>query len=241
MITIRALVQILLPSLFKERKNKRLSYPLAKRFNTFSLLIFITYSLTFSLMSQADTPKITSKIIYFSVAAQPVDQALIKLAQQADQTILFSYDLTKTLNSKAIDGYYTVSLALRKLLKNTQLVAQINAKGQWSIKQKVQVYKDTKPKIKAKKKIKSIEKIAIVGSHINGRTVKELPVPVDIISGDILRNSGHTNLGQMLQALVPSFNFSRSAISDGSDVLQPATLRGLGPDQTLILLNHSYI
>jgi iron complex outermembrane receptor protein len=237
MITIRALVQILQPSLFKERKNKRLSYPLAKRFNTFSLFIFITSSLTFSLMSQADTPTITSKIIYFSVAAQPVDKALIKLAQQADQTILFSYDLTKTLNSKAIDGYYTVSLALRKLLKNTQLVAQINAKGQWSIKQKLQVYKDTKPRIKAKKKIISIEKIAIVGSHINGRTVKELPVPVDIISGDTLRNSGHTNLGQMLQALVPSFNFSRSAISDGSDVLQPATLRGLGPDQTLILLN----
>jgi iron complex outermembrane receptor protein len=237
MITIRALVQILLPSLCKERKNKRLNYPLAKKFNTFSLLIFITCSLTFSLVSQADTPTITSKIIYFSVAAQPVDQALIKLAQQADQTILFSYDLTKTLNSKAIDGYYTVSLALRKLLKNTQLVAQINAKGQWSIKQKVQAYKDPKPRIKTKKKITSIEKIAIVGSHINGRTVKELPVPVDIISGETLRNSGHTNLGQMLQALVPSFNFSRSAISDGSDVLQPATLRGLGPDQTLILLN----
>ncbi|MBA6305226.1 TonB-dependent siderophore receptor [Colwellia sp. MB02u-14] len=216
-----------------------MSYPLAKKFNTFSLLIFITSSLTFSLVSRADISTITSKIIYFSVDAQPVDQALIKLAQQADQSILFSYDLTNALNSKAIDGYYSVSLALRKLLKNTHLIAQINAKGQWSIKQKVKVegYKDTKPIIKAKKKIKSIERIAIVGSHINGRTVKDLPVPVDIISGDTLRNSGHTNLGQMLQALVPSFNFSRSAISDGSDVLQPATLRGLGPDQTLILLN----
>jgi iron complex outermembrane receptor protein len=195
--------------------------------------------LAFSLSNQAEAQTIAPEIIRFSVPAQPVDKALIKLAQQADQTILFSYDLTRTFNSKAIDGYYSVSLALRKLLKNTDLVAAINSKGQWSIKQKVKIVQPIRPKKKTevREKTKPIEKIAIVGSHINGRTVKELPVPVDIISGDILRNSGHTNLGQILQALVPSFNFSRSAISDGSDVLQPATLRGLGPDQTLILLN----
>ena len=37
--------------------------------------------------------------------------------------------------------------------------------------------------------------------------------------------------------LVPSFNFSSSTISDGTDALHPATLRGLGPDQTLVLVN----
>jgi len=41
----------------------------------------------------------------------------------------------------------------------------------------------------------------------------------------------------MLQALAPSFNFSSSSISDGTDALRPATLRGLGPDQTLVLVN----
>jgi iron complex outermembrane receptor protein len=197
--------------------------------------------LFFIIHSKAETQTIAPGVIRFNVAAQPVDKALIKLAQQANKTILFSYDLTRTFNSKPIDGYYSVSLALRKLLKHTDLIAEINSKGQWSIKQKDTIKKQTNSKpiaiTKQKIKTKTIEQIAIVGSHINGRTIKELPVPVDIISGETLRKSGHTNLGQMLQALVPSFNFSRSAISDGSDVLQPATLRGLGPDQTLILLN----
>ena len=194
-----------------------------------------------SLSCQAEAQTIAPKIMHFTVAVQPVDKALITLAQQADQTILFSYDLTRTFNSKAINGYYSVSLALRKLLKDTDLIAEINNKGRWSIKQKnkrVELVNAEPIDITSGiSKKKPIEQIAIVGSHINGRTVKELPVPVDIISGDTLRNSGYTNLGQMLQALAPSFNFSQSAISDGSDVLQPATLRGLGPDQTLILLN----
>ena len=41
----------------------------------------------------------------------------------------------------------------------------------------------------------------------------------------------------MLQSIAPSFNFSSSSISDGTDALRPATLRGLGPDQTLVLIN----
>jgi iron complex outermembrane receptor protein len=238
-ITIKALVDTLLNYLFKERKKQPLSAVLTKKVIHFFCSFFIILPLSFSLTTQAKVQAIAPNITHFSVAAQSVDQALIKLAQQADQTIIFSYDLTRRFNSNAIEGYYSVSLALRKLLKNTGLHAEVNNKGQWSIKQKnnVTAQSKSKQKINTTEKAKSIEKIVIVGSHINGRTVKELPVPVDIISADTLRNSGQTNLGQILQALVPSFNFSRSAISDGSDVLQPATLRGLGPDQTLILLN----
>jgi iron complex outermembrane receptor protein len=49
--------------------------------------------------------------------------------------------------------------------------------------------------------------------------------------------TGQTEVGRMLQVLAPSFNFSSSSISDGTDALRPATLRGLGPDQTLVLVN----
>jgi iron complex outermembrane receptor protein len=238
-IAIRIRLKILLSKLFNARINKEYRVFVARKAINFLCFTLTLSPLIFSLGNQAEAQTIAPDIIHFRVSAQPVDKALIKLAQQADQTILFSYDLTRTFNSKALDGYYSVSLALRKLLKNTDLIAEINKKGQWSIKQKYKTVQHIKPKalVKIKVKKKPIEKISVVGSHINGRTVKELPVPVDIISGDTLRNSGHTNLGQMLQALAPSFNFSRSAISDGSDVLQPATLRGLGPDQTLILLN----
>lgn len=229
------------PLALKLEINKK--KPAIGKRNTTSLLLIVSL-LTLELFKPVLAQSISEGITFYDVAAQPVDKALIELALQADQTILFSYDLTKNVQSNEINGYLSISLALRKLLKNTDLVAHINNKGYWSIKRKVQTVERTF----AAKQVtidnnqvinyaQDVEKIAIVGSHINGRSAKELPVPVDIIAGDALRLSGHTNLGQMLQALVPSFNFSRSAISDGSDVLQPATLRGLGPDQTLILLN----
>ena len=82
-----------------------------------------------------------------------------------------------------------------------------------------------------------IEQISIIGSRVSGRSADELPVPVDILSAEALVNTGQTEVGRMLQAIAPSFNFPSSSISDGTDALRPATLRGLGPDQTLVLIN----
>jgi len=82
-----------------------------------------------------------------------------------------------------------------------------------------------------------IEKISILGSRVSNRTATESSVPVDIISAKSLTKGGFTELGQSLQATAPSFNFSRTQVSDGSDLFRPATLRGLQPDQTLVLIN----
>ena len=82
-----------------------------------------------------------------------------------------------------------------------------------------------------------VEIISVIGSRVAGRSVDDLPVPVDILSAEALVNTGQTEVGRMLQAIAPSFNFSSSSISDGTDALRPATLRGLGPDQTLVLIN----
>ncbi|TFG82702.1 MAG: ligand-gated channel protein, partial [Chromatiales bacterium] len=79
--------------------------------------------------------------------------------------------------------------------------------------------------------------IVTIGTRTAGRTVDESPVPVDLLSSEALTKTGQTEVGRMLQSLAPSFNFSSSTISDGTDSLRPATLRGLGPDQTLVLVN----
>lgn len=80
-------------------------------------------------------------------------------------------------------------------------------------------------------------RLAVTGSRARFRTVDDSPVPVDILTADDLVRTGATELGRALQSLIPSFNFSSSSISDGTDALRPATLRGLGPDQTLVLIN----
>jgi iron complex outermembrane receptor protein len=87
------------------------------------------------------------------------------------------------------------------------------------------------------KSVENIEKISILGSRVANRSATESSVPIDIIDASTLTKSGFTELGQSLQATAPSFNFTRTQVSDGSDLFRPATLRGLQPDQTLVLVN----
>ena len=79
--------------------------------------------------------------------------------------------------------------------------------------------------------------ITVTGSRIAGRTIAESPVPIDVIGGDQLLNTGATETSRVLNQLVPSFNFPQPSLTDGTDSLRPATLRGLAPDQTLVLVN----
>lgn len=83
----------------------------------------------------------------------------------------------------------------------------------------------------------SLETVAILGSRGEQRTVISAPVPIDVISATEMRQAGRTETAQMIQSVAPSFNFPRATIADGTDHIRPATLRGLAPDQTLVLVN----
>jgi len=82
-----------------------------------------------------------------------------------------------------------------------------------------------------------LEEVTVTGSRASFSTAEDAPVPVTVLTNEMLANTGATELGRAIQAAAPSFNFSSSSISDGTDALRPATLRGLGPDQTLVLIN----
>ncbi len=82
-----------------------------------------------------------------------------------------------------------------------------------------------------------LDEIQVLGSRAKNRTAAETAAPVDIINSEQLERTGARELGQLLQMLEPSFNFSRTTISDGTDIIRPATLRALGPDQVLVLVN----
>ena len=82
-----------------------------------------------------------------------------------------------------------------------------------------------------------LEEIVVIGSRIQGRSITDSPVPVDLIKQEDMRNTGQLEVGRAIQRLIPSFNFSSSSISDGTDAVRPATLRGMGPDQVLVLVN----
>ncbi len=81
------------------------------------------------------------------------------------------------------------------------------------------------------------EAIIVIGSRRQDRTIADSPVPVDVISADALTETGYTETNRLLSQLVPSFNFPQPSLTDGTDSVRPATLRGLSPDQTLVLVN----
>lgn len=82
------------------------------------------------------------------------------------------------------------------------------------------------------------EVLIVVGSRsVEARGKNKGTAPVDVISSEQLQSFGQMDLNQILHFLVPAFNSNRQSGSDISDHIDPTSLRGLGPDQTLVLLN----
>lgn len=78
----------------------------------------------------------------------------------------------------------------------------------------------------------------VVGSRsLRPRTNVESPVPVDVISSKDLIATGQIEPTQQIQFTAPSFVSNRQTVADGTDHIDPASLRGLGPDQVLVLVN----
>jgi iron complex outermembrane receptor protein len=83
-----------------------------------------------------------------------------------------------------------------------------------------------------------LQEVQIVGSRNAKRTVVNSAVPIDIIDvKTVTTQSGKLEINELLQYVAPSFNANKQSGSDGADHVDPASLRGLGPDQTLVLIN----
>ncbi|MCS4302077.1 TonB-dependent siderophore receptor [Chryseobacterium sp. BIGb0232] len=88
-------------------------------------------------------------------------------------------------------------------------------------------------------KVKTVDEVKItVGSRNKSRVATDTPVPVDVINiGSQSVLSPQMDLNQILNYAAPSFTSNSTTVADGTDHVDPAQLRGLGPDQVLVLLN----
>lgn len=83
-----------------------------------------------------------------------------------------------------------------------------------------------------------LDEVKIVGSRNKNRVANDTPVAIDFIDiENSASKSSQLEINQLLQYVIPSFNASKQSGADGADHIDPATLRGLGPDQTLVLIN----
>ncbi|MEO6170346.1 MAG: TonB-dependent receptor, partial [Lysobacter sp.] len=95
------------------------------------------------------------------------------------------------------------------------------------------------PSSTAARQAVNLDQIIVTGTRASDRTVLESTAPIDVLTADDLRKAGVVNgeLAGALQVLLPSFNFPRQSNSGGADHVRAAQLRGLSPDQVLVLVN----
>jgi len=82
-----------------------------------------------------------------------------------------------------------------------------------------------------------IEEIVTIGTRRQARSAADSIAPVDVIAGDDFAQSGDNDVQALLRTAVPSFNVNQQVSNDAASIIRPANLRGLSPDQTLVLVN----
>ncbi|MYA65416.1 MAG: TonB-dependent receptor, partial [Gemmatimonadetes bacterium] len=83
----------------------------------------------------------------------------------------------------------------------------------------------------------ALEGLVAVGSRARPRTATQSAVPIDAITARDFVEQGDTDLNDLLRTVIPSFNVNPQAVGDAARIIRPASLRGLAPDHTLVLIN----
>ncbi len=86
-------------------------------------------------------------------------------------------------------------------------------------------------------KAKQLQTVIVTGTRSASRTESSSLTPIDVVSAQALQQTGTTDLPTALARIIPSLNFPRPAAADTADTQRPAQLRGLSPDQVLVLVN----
>jgi iron complex outermembrane receptor protein len=162
-----------------------------------------------------------------SIPAQSLSQALQALAAQTGLDILFEPETVAGLESGGVRGRMNAADALCRLLSDQGLVYSINSERTAIVSRRE----------KRAGAAEDMPQVMVTGTRRSDRSVVDSPVPISVIRGESLAKLGSTNTNAALAALLPSFNFPRPSLTDATDIIRPATLRGLGPDQMLVLVN----
>jgi len=86
-------------------------------------------------------------------------------------------------------------------------------------------------------KAKDLSAVIVTGTRSDSRTESSSLTPIDVVSAKVLQQTGTSELSTALARIIPSLNFPRPAAADSADTQRPAQLRGLSPDEVLVLVN----
>jgi iron complex outermembrane receptor protein len=160
----------------------------------------------------------------------------------------------KTVRGVVVDGNGTPVLRATVKVKGSSMAATTNSQGEFALEVsagdllefsnvgyksgEVAVGEQGFLVLRMQSLETTLSDVVLVGTRSTGRVRLETAVPVDVVNiGQAALPTGRMELTSILNFAVPSFNYNKQSGSDGADHIDLATLRGLGPDQTLVLVN----
>ncbi|CAI8880392.1 TonB-dependent receptor plug domain-containing protein [Pseudomonas chlororaphis] len=175
----------------------------------------------------------------YHLAPGPLDEVLLSISRQSGQVISFTPQLGN-YSSATVDGSLSAEQAVAAALRGTGLQLQVSPDGAFIIKEGPQPVSATGSKAKAQAgeaAAPTLDRVVAIGTRRSDATALTSAAPVDVINSEELVQTGATSLNQALFQLLPSFNFPQNQSATRGQNPKGASLRGLSPDQTLVLIN----
>lgn len=189
----------------------------------------------------------------FHIAAQPMQGALNALSRQSGARLLYPYDQVAGLRAPAVSGRMSTRQALETIIERSPLRVAIMREGLIALTAEPApaLIKASAPggfappdaptpapvQASAPEEPAEVAEVVVTGTRGVARTVIKSPTPIDVLGSAELERTGRAGAFQALQTLVPSFNLPARAGGGTATVIATGGLRGLNPDQTLVLVN----
>ncbi|HEX8757969.1 MAG TPA: TonB-dependent receptor [Steroidobacteraceae bacterium] len=195
------------------------------------------------------------RTVDLSIDSQPLAGALQELARQSGIQIIFFSKITAGHPAPPVRGHMTVAEALQRLLAGTGLGYRLLGADTIEIRRSsapppagggIETPRAAPPVTgnglesgpqSVASAFEGLHTVVVTGTRELNRTVATSLSPIDVLTPDALAATGAPDLATALRTLLPSFNFPQPSITDATDASQPAQMRGLSPDETLVLID----
>ncbi len=196
---------------------------------------FVIYS-----KKEAITKSVKTKIVENTLLKNSVKDSTIIKKEQILRGVVLSSDNTPLpgaaiQNTSTLNGVVTDSDGVFSIKSEKEIIIKVSFLGHDSKTLKLTPNKFHTIILSSGEEL---DEIKIVGSRNKNRVANDTPVAIDFIDIEkTATKSSQVEVNQFLQYVIPSFNATKQSGADGADHIDPATIRGLGPDQTLVLIN----
>lgn len=190
-----------------------------------------------SLLAPGSHALAAEPLVEYALPAGDLGQTLVQISRQSGVPIAFDPQHVAGQRAPALQGRYSSDQALEQVLQGSGLEYRQGEEGVVISAAPAAAAAAGKARAQGASQDVRLEQVIVTGTRAQERTASASLSPIDIISAESLGATGSEELGAVLARLIPSISFPRPSLVDGAELARPAQLRGLSPDQVLVLVN----